>query len=65
MMIQKVSDCINHSAELLTSRASEDAERALEIIAEALTISVYSEKLIEMKAQTLFTVLHLFKTRQT
>lgn len=62
VMKQKVTDCINCSAELLMSRASQDAEIALEVIAEALTISVYSEKLIEMKVQILFMVLHLLKT---
>ncbi|XP_031401353.1 uncharacterized protein LOC116211218 isoform X2 [Punica granatum] len=51
---QRVSECINRSPELLMSRTSQDAERALEVIAEALTISTYSEKLIEMKAHTLF-----------
>ncbi|KAK4791098.1 hypothetical protein SAY86_031511 [Trapa natans] len=51
---QKVTDCINHCAELLVSKASQDAENALELIAEALTISMYSEKLIEMKVKILF-----------
>ncbi|ESW04234.1 hypothetical protein PHAVU_011G078000 [Phaseolus vulgaris] len=50
---QKVSDVINHSAQLLLRRTSSDAERALEHINEALMISSYSEKLLEMKAEAL------------
>ncbi|KAE9593436.1 putative DnaJ domain, tetratricopeptide-like helical domain-containing protein [Lupinus albus] len=50
---QKVSDFINHSAEILRRRTSSDAERALEHISEALMISSYSEKLLEMKAEVL------------
>ncbi|TKY67805.1 DnaJ-like subfamily C member 7 [Spatholobus suberectus] len=50
---QKVSDVINHSAQLLQRRTSSDAERALEHINEALMISSYSEKLLEMKAEAL------------
>ncbi|XP_027360431.1 uncharacterized protein LOC113868759 isoform X2 [Abrus precatorius] len=48
---QKVSDFINHAAQLLQRRTSSDAERALEHINEALIISSYSEKLLEMKAE--------------
>ena len=50
---QKVSDFIYHSAELLKRRTSSDTERALEHINEALMISIYSEKLLEMKAKAL------------
>ncbi|KAK7258119.1 hypothetical protein RIF29_32574 [Crotalaria pallida] len=50
---QKVSDFINQSAEILRTRASSDAERALEHISDALMISSYSEKLLEMKADAL------------
>ncbi|CAL0334240.1 unnamed protein product [Lupinus luteus] len=50
---QKVSDFINHSAEILRRRTSSDAERALEHISEALIISPYSDKLFEMKAEVL------------
>ncbi|CAL0329358.1 unnamed protein product [Lupinus luteus] len=50
---QKVSDLINHSAEILRRRTSSDADRALEYISEALMISSYSEKLLEMKAEVL------------
>ncbi|KAL1324521.1 hypothetical protein AAHE18_13G096600 [Arachis hypogaea] len=50
---QKVSDLINHSAELLQRRTSSDAEGALEHINDALMISSHSEKLLEMKAEAL------------
>ncbi|KAK2381272.1 Heat shock protein DnaJ with tetratricopeptide repeat-containing protein [Trifolium repens] len=50
---QKVSDFMYHSAELLQRRTSSDTERALEHINEALVISMYSEKLLEMKAEAL------------
>jgi hypothetical protein len=45
-----------HSAELLQRRTSSDTERALEHINEALVISMYSEKLLEMKAEALLMV---------
>ncbi|XVF47324.1 hypothetical protein PTKIN_Ptkin03bG0100300 [Pterospermum kingtungense] len=51
---QKLSECILQAAELLQRRISDDAENALEVIAEALQISMYSEKLLEMKAEALF-----------
>ncbi|RVX20415.1 DnaJ-like subfamily C member 7 [Vitis vinifera] len=51
---QKVSDCMNHSAELLEQRTSRDVETALGILDEALIISSFSEKLLEMKAEALF-----------
>ncbi|KAF5447736.1 hypothetical protein F2P56_033263 [Juglans regia] len=53
---QKVIDCMNCSAEILTRTRStaNDAETALEVIAEALMISPYSEKLLEMKTEALF-----------
>lgn len=50
---QNLSECILQSAELLQRRTSDDAESALEVIAEALQISLYSEKLLEMKAEAL------------
>lgn len=53
---QKVLECMNHSTELLKRGMSSDTETALEVIAEALTISSYSEKLLEMKAEALFMV---------
>ncbi|RDX72341.1 DnaJ-like subfamily C member 7, partial [Mucuna pruriens] len=51
---QKVSELINHSDELLQGRTAADAESTLEHINEALMISPYSEKLLEMKAEALF-----------
>ncbi|XP_048139232.1 uncharacterized protein LOC115735457 isoform X1 [Rhodamnia argentea] len=51
---QKVSECMNHAAMLLLTRASKDVEAAVEVIAEALVMSSYSEKLLEMKAEALF-----------
>ncbi|XP_028189253.1 uncharacterized protein LOC114375622 isoform X1 [Glycine soja] len=51
---QKVSELINHSDELLQRRIAADAERVLKHINEALMMSSYSEKLLEMKAEALF-----------
>lgn len=51
---QKVSECLNLSAELLQWKISTNAERALELIAEGLVMSPSSEKLLEMKAEALF-----------
>lgn len=51
---QKVSECMKQSAELLQQRTSSDAESALGVIAQALEISPYYEKLLEMKANALF-----------
>lgn len=48
---QKVIECTNRSAELLKLRTSDAAADALQCIAEAMLISLYSEKLLEMKAQ--------------
>jgi hypothetical protein len=51
-----VANCTNRSAKLLEQKTSDAALSALEIIAEALSISSYSEKLLEMKAEALFMV---------
>ncbi|XP_043806236.1 uncharacterized protein LOC110599645 isoform X4 [Manihot esculenta] len=51
---QKVSECLQHSAELLQRKTSGDAGSALELILEASTISPFSETLLEMKATSLF-----------
>ncbi|OVA16235.1 Tetratricopeptide TPR-1 [Macleaya cordata] len=51
---QKVAGYIDRCAELLDQRKFCDAENALKIIAEALLISPHSEKLVEMKAESLF-----------
>ncbi|GFZ20709.1 heat shock protein DnaJ with tetratricopeptide repeat-containing protein [Actinidia rufa] len=53
---QKVSEFMKQSAELLQRRTSSDAESALGVIAQALTISSCCEKLLEMKADALFTL---------
>ncbi|XP_068310116.1 uncharacterized protein [Pyrus communis] len=53
---QKVSECLNLSAQLLLWKTSTNAERALQLIDEALVISSSSEKLLEMKAEALFAV---------
>lgn len=50
---QKVFECMQHSAELLQQRLPNDA---LQLIAECLLISPYSEKFLEMKAESLFMV---------
>ncbi|PWA86445.1 dnaJ domain, Tetratricopeptide-like helical domain protein [Artemisia annua] len=51
---QKVTDCLKLSAELLQQKTYESATKALGIIAEALSISCYSEKLFNMKGDALF-----------
>nr|GEX28782.1 hypothetical protein [Tanacetum cinerariifolium] len=51
---QKVTDCLKLSAELLQQKTYESATKALGIIAEALSISCYSEKLFNMKGEALF-----------
>ncbi|GMH10318.1 hypothetical protein Nepgr_012159 [Nepenthes gracilis] len=57
---QKVNECMNDCAELLRQRTSNGAEGALGIIAGALAISPYADKLLEMKAEALF-VLHRYE----
>ncbi|XVF19317.1 hypothetical protein REPUB_Repub11eG0100300 [Reevesia pubescens] len=57
---QKLSEWMHRSAELLKRRTSDDAESALEVIAEALQISLCSENLLEMKAEALF-ILHKYE----
>lgn len=51
---KKVSNFMRRAAELLQRSRSDDAEFVLELIAEALQISSYSENLLEMKAEALF-----------
>ncbi|KAF2308155.1 hypothetical protein GH714_035935 [Hevea brasiliensis] len=51
---QKVAECMNHSAKLFEQQTSDAALSALDIIAEALSISPYSERLLEMKAESMF-----------
>ncbi|XP_062002722.1 uncharacterized protein LOC133720442 [Rosa rugosa] len=50
---QKVAEYTNRSAKLLEQRTTDAALSALEIVSEALSISEYSEKLLEMKAEAL------------
>ncbi|VFQ72255.1 unnamed protein product [Cuscuta campestris] len=50
---EKVADGLHLSVELLQLKTSDAAKRALDIIAEALCISLYSEKLLELKAEGL------------
>ncbi|KAI7997928.1 hypothetical protein LOK49_LG10G02809 [Camellia lanceoleosa] len=50
---QKVAECMNQCAELLRRRTSNAAISALEIISQVLSISSYSEKLLEMKGEAL------------
>ncbi|KAF5730846.1 Heat shock protein DnaJ with tetratricopeptide repeat putative isoform 3 [Tripterygium wilfordii] len=47
---KKVFESFQLSADLLLRRATKDTETALEVIADALSISSYSEKLLEMRA---------------
>ncbi|KAI9195311.1 hypothetical protein LWI28_013696 [Acer negundo] len=51
---QKVAECMQRSAQFLQNKKSNDADNALEVIDEALLISSFSEKLLEMKAEALF-----------
>ncbi|OMO81785.1 Tetratricopeptide TPR-1 [Corchorus capsularis] len=53
---QKLSACMHQSSELLQRKTMDDAESALKIIDDTLQISLYSEKLLEMKAEALFTL---------
>uniref|UniRef100_A0A2N9FIS3 J domain-containing protein n=1 Tax=Fagus sylvatica TaxID=28930 RepID=A0A2N9FIS3_FAGSY len=50
---QKVAECTNRSAKIMEQRTFDAALSALEIIDDALSISSYSEKLLEMKAEAL------------
>ncbi|XP_059315308.1 uncharacterized protein LOC132065786 [Lycium ferocissimum] len=50
---QRVLECMKQCVELLQRRRPSDAELALGVVSEALTISTYSEKLLELKADAL------------
>ncbi|KAI3822495.1 hypothetical protein L1987_10085 [Smallanthus sonchifolius] len=52
--VQKVLDCIEQCTDLLQRRASEDLECALRLISDVLQISTCSDKLLQMKADSLF-----------
>lgn len=51
---QRVVECTTHATKLLEQKTSDATLSALEKIAEALTISSCSEKLLQMKAEALF-----------
>ncbi|XP_043691813.1 uncharacterized protein LOC122642418 isoform X2 [Telopea speciosissima] len=51
---QQVAQHIDRSIKLLCQRTSSDAEKVLQIVAEGLLISPYSEKLVEIKAEAHF-----------
>lgn len=51
---QRASEFMDRSAGFLLQKTFSDAENALGVIAEALVISPYSEKLLESKAEALF-----------
>ena len=57
-------ECTSRCAEVLKQRTSEAAVDALKCIDEAMSISIYSEKLLELRAQALCMVcdviLHYF-----
>lgn len=44
---------MNNASELLKERTSDAAVTALELVSKALSISLYSEKLLQMKAEAL------------
>lgn len=54
--LQKVAECTRRSAELMEQKTDDAALSALDLIAEAVSISLYSEKLLEMKAEALIMV---------
>lgn len=51
-----MAESTKHSAKLMEQRTSDATLSALQIIDEALSISSYSEKLLEMKAEALLMV---------
>ncbi|CAN1158302.1 DnaJ homolog subfamily C member 7 [Linum perenne] len=53
---QKVMECMQQSAELLERKTQDDAGTAVEVISEALLISPFADKLVEIKAKGLFTL---------
>lgn len=50
---QKVAECMSQSAELIHLRTSDAANSALNVLVDALSISCYSEQLLEMKGEAL------------
>jgi DnaJ homolog subfamily C member 7 len=53
---QKISGLISHSEEYLIKKAFDKIPSALQMISDALSISIYSDKLMEMKAEALLLV---------
>ncbi|KAL9679401.1 hypothetical protein QQ045_017260 [Rhodiola kirilowii] len=51
---QKATECMSRSIEFIQRGTYSDAESALMLADEALTISLYSDKLLEIKAEALF-----------
>lgn len=54
--LQKVVDSMDHATKLLEQQTSDAGNSALEVIAEALTVSPYSERLLGIKAKSMFMV---------
>lgn len=53
---QEVVKCMNDAAERLKDRNSNATGSALKLLTKALSISLYSEKLLQMKAEALYLV---------
>ncbi|XP_012569316.1 uncharacterized protein [Cicer arietinum] len=51
---QEVVKCMNDATELLKERTSDAAGSALELLTKALSKSLYSERLLQMKAEALY-----------
>uniref|UniRef100_A0A2P2K761 J domain-containing protein n=2 Tax=Rhizophora mucronata TaxID=61149 RepID=A0A2P2K761_RHIMU len=51
---QKVAECMDHGVKLLEQRTSDAAPNALDAFEKALSISPYSERLLEMKVESMF-----------
>ncbi|KAL5059281.1 hypothetical protein RYX36_030885 [Vicia faba] len=51
---QEVAKCMNDAAKLLKERTSEAGGSALELLTKALSKSLYSERLLQMKADALY-----------
>lgn len=56
LILQRVSEWMKQSTELMQQRNSNASESALGVISNALTLSAYCEKLLELKAEALFVV---------
>lgn len=60
-----MAECISLSTKMLEEKTSDAATRALEMLSEAISISKFSEKLLEMKAQALHMVCTVLMTKPT